>query len=156
MSTVKGGSILDSAITTGVTIITTRNKQQPGGMTAAWVTQVSLNPVLLAVSIAPQRNTHHLIKSSGYFCVNVLAEGQEDLGRRFGLQSGRNTDKFKDVTFKTGAKDIPVLEGVKATIMCELVSTHTAGDHDLFIGKAVSIEEDPAKKALVFRTKDYF
>jgi len=156
MSTVKGGSILDSSITTGVTVITTRNQQQLGGMTAAWITQVSLNPVLLMVSIAPQRNSHHLIKSSGYFCVNVLAESQKDLGKHFGLQSGRNTDKFKDVTFKTGAKDIPVLEGVKAVIMCELVSTYTAGDHDLFIGKVISIEEDPAKKALVFKARDYF
>ncbi|MDD5084747.1 MAG: flavin reductase family protein [Candidatus Omnitrophica bacterium] len=156
MTEAKIPSILDSVIMSGVTVVTAAAGKRSGGMSAAWVTQVSLNPVLLAVAIAPQRNTYGLIKSSGVFCVNVLAEGQEDIGKHFGTRSGRNIDKLKGIPHKLGYKNLPVLEGVKAVIMCELIDTHTAGDHEIFIGKIISLEETTGKKALIFRSKDYF
>lgn len=156
MTEAKIPSILDEVITSGVTVVTAAAGKRSGGMSAAWITQVSFNPVLLAVAIAPQRNTYGLIKSSGVFCVNVLAEGQEDIGKHFGTCSGRNTAKLKGIPHKLGYKNLPVLDGIRAVIMCEVIDTHTAGDHEIFIGKVVSLEEFGGKKALIFHSKDYF
>jgi len=78
-----------TALVQGVYVITTRLQDQVNGMTAAWVSQVALKPLLVMVSIAPPRFSHGLIKESGIFAINVLASGQEDLGKRFGFKSGR-------------------------------------------------------------------
>ena len=86
--------IIAKAITHGVYIVTARTKERINGMTAAWISQVSMNPVLLMVSIAPARFTYGLIKESGYFAVNVLTEGQEGLAQSYGFRSGRKHDKF--------------------------------------------------------------
>ena len=60
------------ALVHGVYVVTTRCGDRVNGMTASWVSQVSLSPLLLMVSIAPARYSHDLIKESGIFAINVL------------------------------------------------------------------------------------
>ena len=76
--------IVSKAVSHGVYIITVRTKERINGMTAAWVSQVSMNPLLLMVSIAPLRFSHNLIKESGYFAINVLDEDTQHYGTVFG------------------------------------------------------------------------
>jgi flavin reductase (DIM6/NTAB) family NADH-FMN oxidoreductase RutF len=126
-------------------------------MTAAWVSQVSLTPVMLMVSIAPARHTYKLIQESGYFTINVLAEEQEPLASYFGFQSGRNVDKFKDKHYFDAPKGSPVLEDAIAFFECKVVDTFKAGDHTLFVGEVLTakiLKED--KKPLIFNWDDYF
>lgn len=94
------GAILDM-IVSSVAIITTKSGEKINGMTAAWVAQASFEPPLVVVSIAPERYTHQLIDESSVFAVNILSEGQVELGRNFGSKSGRDTDKFKGVNYVT-------------------------------------------------------
>ena len=77
----------------GVYVVTTRVGDKINGMTAAWVSQVSLKPLLVMVPIAPPRYTHTLIKESGVFAINVLTSDQVELAKRFGYKSGRKVDK---------------------------------------------------------------
>jgi len=149
--------IVSKEISTGVYIITVRTKEKINGMTAAWVSQVSLNPLMLMVSIAPARHTHNLIKESGYFAVNVLGEEQENLASYFGFQSGRNVDKFKDKKYSDAPKGSPVLEEAIAFFECKVVDTFKAGDHALFIGEVLTAKILNAdKKPLIFNWDDYF
>ena len=90
------------ALVHGVYVVTTRLEDVVNGMTAAWVSQVSLKPLLVMVSIAPSRYSHDLIKKSGIFAVNVLDRDQADLGKRFGFKSGRQVDKFAGLEWTTG------------------------------------------------------
>jgi len=147
--------ILD-IITSPVTVVTVKNKDKINGMTIAWITQAAHNPASVVVSIAPQRYTYSLIKESRVFGVNILSEGQEELGRRFGFASGRNLDKFKGLKYHTSKNGIPVLEDIYAYVECKLINIVNAGDHDLFIGEVTEKVVDDKKKPLVFRAKDYF
>jgi flavin reductase (DIM6/NTAB) family NADH-FMN oxidoreductase RutF len=149
--------IVTKGISQGVYIITVRTKEKINGMTAAWVSQVSLNPLMLMVSIAPARHTHNLIKESGYFAVNVLTEEQQNLASYFGSQSGRNVDKFKDRNYFDAPKGSPVLDGAMAFFECKVVDTFKAGDHTLFVGEVLTaklLRND--KKPLIFDWNDYF
>jgi flavin reductase (DIM6/NTAB) family NADH-FMN oxidoreductase RutF len=144
-------------ISQGVYIITVRTKEKINGMTAAWVSQVSLNPLMLMVSIAPARHTHNLIKESGYFAVNVLTEEQQNLASYFGSRSGRNVDKFGDRNYFDAPKGSPVLEGAMAFFECKVVDAFKAGDHTLFVGEVLTaklLRND--KKPLIFDWNDYF
>jgi flavin reductase (DIM6/NTAB) family NADH-FMN oxidoreductase RutF len=149
--------IVSKAISQGVYIVTVRAKEKVNGMTAAWISQVSLQPPMLMVSMAPARYTHNLIKESGYFAVNTLSEGQEDIAQIFGFRSGRKFDKFKDIPYFDAPNGSPVLDQALAFFECKVTETFTAGDHTLFIGNVVEakiLKSD--MKPLIFCWEDYF
>ena len=81
-------------ISYGLYVVGSKNGDEVNGMTANWLTQVSFEPLLLAISVNPGNDTWSLIEQSGRFAINVLASGQQELARHFGLQSGRDIDKF--------------------------------------------------------------
>ncbi len=147
--------ILD-IITSPVTVVTAKNGDKINGMTVAWIMQAAYNPTYIVVSIAPQRYTHTLIKESGLFGVNILAENQKDLGKKFGFTSGRNSDKFKGVKFHKSKSGLPILDNIYAYIECKLVAVTDAGDHDLFIGEVIEKSADTKKRPLIFKTLDFF
>jgi flavin reductase (DIM6/NTAB) family NADH-FMN oxidoreductase RutF len=150
-------NIAFTALVHGVYVVTTRLGDRLNGMTAAWVSQVSLSPLLLMVSIAPPRYSHDLIKESGVFAINVLAAGQIDLGRRFGFASGRRVDKFAGMEYLTAATGSPILTEAYAYFDLKLVDTFPAGDHNLFVGKVLEAKIlQPEKQPLIFSKKDFF
>ena len=149
--------LITKTIPTGVSVVTVRSGDKINGMTAAWVTQVSLKPAMIAVSIAPQRYTHGLIKESGYFCINALPVKSKDMAKHFGFKSGRETDKFKGMRYTNAIKGSPVLESAYAYVECELVHAYEAGDHTLFIGSVIdSAELKDGANPLIFRWNDFF
>jgi flavin reductase (DIM6/NTAB) family NADH-FMN oxidoreductase RutF len=149
--------IVTKAITHGVYIITARTKEKINGMTAAWVSQASLQPLMLMASIAPARYTHGIIKESGYFVINALADGQEGLAKHFGFKSGRKFDKFKDIPYFDAPNGSPVLKEALAFFECKVMDIFKAGDHSLFVGNVVEAKLlNSDKKSLIFRWEDYF
>ncbi len=149
--------LISKVILTGVYIVTVRSGDKINGMTAAWVTQVSFNPKLVAVSIAPSRYTHDLIQNSGFFCINALPEEAIELAKRFGFVSGRKEDKFKGLDYTNALKGSPILGSASAYVECELVSKVEVGDHTLFIGQIVdSAILNPGKPPLLFNWEKFF
>jgi flavin reductase (DIM6/NTAB) family NADH-FMN oxidoreductase RutF len=149
--------IVSKAISHGVYVITVRSKEKINGMTAAWVSQVSLQPLMLMVSIAPARYTHAMIKESGYFAINALSEDQKDIAKHFGFKSGRKTDKFKGLSYFDAPNGSPVLDGALAFFECRVADAFKAGDHTLFVGEVITarlLKSD--KKPLIFHWEDYF
>lgn len=148
---------ISKALSSGVYIVTARSGEKINGMTAAWATQVSFNPPMAAVSIAQQRFTYGLIKESGRFCLNALAEDGINLAKHFGFKSGRSFDKFKGIDYKATMSGLPVLAEAYAYIDCELVNMFDTGDHTLFIGsvsECVVTRQDA--KPLIFAWPDFF
>ncbi len=141
----------------GVYVVTTRCGDRLNGMTAAWVSQVSLRPLLLMVSIAPTRYSHDLIMESRVFAINVLTSAQVDLGKRFGLQSGRKVDKFTGLDYITAATGSPILPQAQAYFDLNLLDTHSAGDHTLFVGEVLEAKIlHPEEEPQVFSYKNFF
>ncbi|AEH45700.1 flavin reductase domain protein FMN-binding protein [Thermodesulfatator indicus DSM 15286] len=150
-------SIITKYIPQGVFVVTVREGKIINGMTAAWVGQVSFRPKLLSVSIAPQRYTYDLIKSSGIFCINVLGEGQLELAKHFGFKSGREVNKFEGIDYMSALNGSPVLKDAIAYFECKVFSTCDAGDHVLFIGEVIDhavLKE--GVEPLIFRWDDFF
>jgi flavin reductase (DIM6/NTAB) family NADH-FMN oxidoreductase RutF len=145
------------ALVHGVYVVTTRLEDVVNGMTASWASQVSLKPLMVAVSIAPSRYSHRLIMESGIFAVNVLDSTQADLGKRFGYKSGRQVDKFAGLEWTTAATGAPVLPQAYAYLDLRLRETFPAGDHTLFLGEVVAAKIlHPQAQPLVFKKSDFF
>ena len=145
------------ALVHGVYVITTRLEDVVNGMTASWVSQVSLKPLMVMVSIAPSRYSHDLIKKSGSFAINVLDRDQADLGKRFGFKSGRQVDKFAGLEWTAAATGAPILPQAYAYLDLKLKDTFPAGDHTLFVGEVVAAKIlHPQTQPLVFKKSDFF
>ena len=121
----------------GVYVVGVTHGKQRNAFTAAWVTQVSFDPLLLALSINPQNASFPLVHASGAFTVSVLKRGQTDLARRFGTRSGRDEDKLAGVRWEPGCSGAPYLSEALAYFDCEQTESLPAGDHELIIGRVI-------------------
>ena len=81
-------------LTAGVYVIGVAHGDRRNAFTAAWLTQVSFDPLLLALSVNPGHASWPLMQGGGGFTVNVLAREQLALARHFGTQSAREADKL--------------------------------------------------------------
>jgi flavin reductase (DIM6/NTAB) family NADH-FMN oxidoreductase RutF len=140
----------------GVYILTAAEGERRNGMTAAWVCQVSFRPLIVAVSVAPERYTFDLIDKSGYFALCALKAGQEKDAKHFGFVSGRKGDKFEGYKISAAANGSPVLEDSVAYLECKVVERVLAGDHTLFLGEVVDGKVLQGGEPLPFRWSDYF
>jgi len=125
-------------------------------MTAAWVTRVSFNPPLVMVSIGKTRFSHELIKKSKVFAVNILKEGQIEIGKHFGFKSGKKIDKFATIPFDTKATGSPILKEIAGYLDCKLISYVEAGDHTIFLGEVIDAGADRKALPLIYRKEDFF
>ena len=123
---------------TGVTVVTAMSADGPVGMTANAVTSLSLNPLLLLVCFDNGSRTLPLVRGSRRFGVNVLADGQGELARRF---AGKlpEIEKFQGVDH-TMDDGVPVIAGAHAWLGCDLVELLPGGDHTIGIGAVVAAE----------------
>jgi flavin reductase (DIM6/NTAB) family NADH-FMN oxidoreductase RutF len=122
-------------LTQGLYVVGVAHEGRRDGFTAAWVTQVSFQPLLLALSINPEHASYPLLVAGGGFTVNVLRRGQFELARQFGTRSGRDTDKLAGQRWAPGPGGAPILLDAAACLECRVVDRHPAGDHELVVGR---------------------
>ena len=142
-------------LTQGVYVVGVSDGDECDAFTAAWVMQVSFDPLLLALSINPEHASYPLLHAGRGFTVNVLKQGQLDLARRFGTRSGRDEDKLAGISWRPGRTGAPILEDALAYFDCELSGEMGAGDHDLTLGRVTGGKLlDPSAAPLVYGDTD--
>lgn len=128
-----------SLISHPLAIITVRQGEKLNGMTAAWLSRISIDPPIVGVSISPSRYTWEMLQGSEYFGVSLLGTGQEEAAKVFGTESGRDKDKFEMLGIEPmmAAHDIPLIEGTLAAFVCKKLRTVEIGDHHQVFGEVV-------------------
>ncbi len=137
---------------TGITIVTASDQGAPVGLTCQSFASVSLDPPLVLFVPAKASQSWPHIRAAGHFCANVLADDQEDLGRRFAI---KGADKFAGVGWRPGITGAPLLEGCLAVIECEMAAVHDAGDHDIAVGRVVDLGVASEASPLLFYRGGY-
>ena len=129
-------------ITYGLYIVSSKKGDRFNGQIANTVFQITSDPPTIAVSINKENLTHEFISESKLFTVSVLSvNAPMSLIGKFGFRSGRDIDKFENVTYKLGRTGIPlVLEHTIAHLEAEVISSFDAGTHTVFLGKVVNAE----------------
>jgi flavin reductase (DIM6/NTAB) family NADH-FMN oxidoreductase RutF len=137
---------------TGVTIISCRAADGTAvGLTANSFNALSLQPPLVLWSLRDVSPQMSAFLVASHFAVNVLAENQVELSRRF---ASAQPDKFTEGLWSEGLGGAPVLGGCAAVFECRQVSSQVAGDHVLFIGQVLAASE-AAITPLVFQSGHY-
>jgi flavin reductase (DIM6/NTAB) family NADH-FMN oxidoreductase RutF len=93
------GSIaaLFQRLTQGVYVVGVAHGAVRNAFTAAWVMQVSFDPLLLALSIDPHHSSYGLLNEGRAFSVNVLKKGRLDLAAHYGRPGRPRQIGFNEV-----------------------------------------------------------
>lgn len=125
----------------GVTVVTCRDAEGlPRGMTVSAFTSVSLEPPLVLVCIDRRASIHNLLVPGGHFAVNILAEGQADVSRRFATNEA---ERFHGVSHFPGVTSAPVLAETLAALDCLITDAYPGGDHTIVVGRVEATEVNP-------------
>ncbi|WP_250520677.1 MULTISPECIES: flavin reductase family protein [unclassified Caballeronia] len=137
---------------TGVTVITAAAEDgRKVGLTANSFASLSLDPPLVLWSISKTSPSCADFVNAGHFAINVLAEDQIDLSRRF---SKASPDKYAGVACRESLGGTMVLDGCSAHFVCRNLAQHEGGDHVIFIGHIEHFEAN-GHAPLVFHLGQY-
>ena len=132
---IENAEALVKQISHGVYVIGVGVGEHQNAFTAAWVMQVSFDPLLLAISINPKHYSYQLIRASGVCTVNVLGREQYALAEHFGRSVPDKMAGFQWQQAKTGA---PVLSESLAYFDCQVSHYADAGDHKIAVCKVLA------------------
>ena len=99
---------------------------------------MAYSPDKLAISMQKGNLTRQIIENTGIFNVSVLTEDVPfETIRHFGMQTGRETDKFADfVGFERSHNGLIYLtEHTNAMFSCRVLEKMDLGSHMMFVGE---------------------
>ncbi|TRW91404.1 flavin reductase family protein [Candidatus Methylobacter oryzae] len=132
---IENAETLVKQISHGIYVIGVGKGERQNAFTAAWVMQVSFDPLLLAISINPGHYSYRLLQESGVCSVNVLGQQHYAIAEHFGRSA---PDKMKGFEWQAASTGAPVLAESLAYFDCEVSHYADAGDHKIAVCKVVS------------------
>jgi flavin reductase (DIM6/NTAB) family NADH-FMN oxidoreductase RutF len=132
---------------TGVAFVTAAPDGRPAGLIVNSLTSVSLEPPLVAFCPARSSLTWQRMRRTERFAVNVLARQHEDFVRR---ATPAGADRFAGIDWEPGRWGVPLLTDALATLECEIVAEHAAGDHWIVVGLVDGLRAHGVDEPLIF------
>ena len=122
-----------------------REGEKPNIITAAWVGTVCSDPVMVSVSVRPQRYSYDIIRETGEFVINLTTEALAKAADYCGVRSGRDVDKFKEMHLTpcaSGKISAPGIMESPVNIECRVKEIIKLGSHDMFLAEVVGVDVD--------------
>ena len=137
-----------SRFATGIAVATVTGMDgKPYGLTINSFTSVSCCPPLVLICIDYRCNILPHFRSSNFFGVNVLNDGQRQHSIRF---SQRQSDRFDGIGWHQGDTGVPLLEGSLSCLECCVTQTVEAGDHAVLFAEVLRAEYNDGKPLLYY------
>ncbi len=119
--------------------------EKPNIITIGWAGTICSDPAMLSISVRKERWSHHIIKESGEFVVNLTTRELAFATDWCGVKSGRDFDKFKEMNLtpqKSEAVSAPGIAESPVNIECKVKQILELGSHDCFIAEVVNVTVD--------------
>ena len=125
------------------------------GMTASWITQLSMEPVLIGVGVDNKAVTHRLIAESGSFTVNLWSAEDTKVFVKFSKPATREGNTLNGRPVHPGQSGAPVFDEAVAWMDCEVRQAIDFGTHTLFVGEVVDagVTDDEQRTAAMSDTR---
>ncbi len=134
-------------------LVGSRAGDEWNAMTQSWVTQVSMEPVLVAISVDASAVTNRLIREGGAFSLNLWDREDTRPFVKFSKPAVFDGETLNGRPVFAGATGVPIFTEAVAWLECRLYQTVECGTHDLFLGEVVGAEINN-DDALVARIED--
>jgi 3-hydroxy-9,10-secoandrosta-1,3,5(10)-triene-9,17-dione monooxygenase reductase component len=134
-------------LATGVAFVTAAPDGEPAGLIVNSLTSVSLEPPLVLFCPSRSSLTWSRMRRAGRFGVNILGRQHERFAMRV---TPAGADRFAGLNWELGTRGAPLLTDALATLECEIVAEHPAGDHWIVIGHVDNLHTSSNTDPLVF------
>ena len=116
-----------------VTVITTDGPAGLAGFTASAVCSVSDTPPTVLVCMNRSSFAHRFFTDNGRLCINVLRAEQQPLSALFSDREVPMAQRFERCAWQPLVSGAPALDGALVNLDGQIVTTHEAGTHSIFI-----------------------
>ena len=141
-----------STFPTGVVAVGALMGDRPVGMAVNSFTSISLDPPLVAVSVARTSSTWPVLATSARLGVSVLGSHHEVLCRQL---SSRSPDRFTGAEWRLGEGGAVLIEGAALWLECEVRAAFDGGDHEIILMEVLHTEAFPEVAPLVFHLSQF-
>ena len=140
----------------GLYVLGTRAGDRRNGMTANWVTQVSFDPKLVAVSVEKEAFSHELLAEGGVFALSLVDREDRAIVRKFTkpVDVDLEARTLNGFAYHDGLSGAPILDQAAAYIDCRVSQQIDVGDHTLFLGEVVDAGFQKAEETGLLRMED--
>lgn len=125
--------------TYGLYAISCADGDEVNAFTANWLSQVSFEPPLVAVSVENDAKSLPMILRSRTFIINVYRSGDRELAGKLGKSALKHPEKLSGVGYTSGPGGVPILHDALAWVACEVKNTIEAGDSTLIVAEVVEV-----------------
>lgn len=142
-------------IPNALALVGSRAGEERNGMTTSWITQLSMEPVLIGVGIDNGAVTHRLVRDGGAFSVNLWDAADTRVFVKFSKPATYADGALNGRPVRDGVTGVPVFTEAVAWLECEVRHTLDLGTHTLFVGEVVDagVADDEARPASMADTR---
>lgn len=154
---------LDEELTNRVTwkipnalaLVGSRSGDERNAMTTSWITQLSMEPVLIGIGVDNDAVTHRLISEGGCFTVNLWNSEETRPFVKFSKPATYEGGALNGRPVREATTGAPVFDEAIAWMDCEVRQHLDLGTHTLFIGELVdaAVNDDEARAAAMSDTR---
>lgn len=126
----------------GVFVLSSKSGDKVNACVTNTCIQAANDPVRIAISVLNTNLTCDYIKDSGVFSVSVLDKTCIfDTIKHFGMQSGRDVNKFEGVKLPIDLNGVPYLPwSTNSVLSAKVTESIDLGTHTLFIAEVVDMK----------------
>lgn len=142
-------------IPNALALVGSRAGDEWNGMTTSWITQVSMEPVLVGIGVDNKAVTHRLIAEGGAFSVNLWSPEDTKVFVKFSKPAVREGTTLNGRPVREGVTGVPIFEEAIAWMECEVRQAIDLGTHTFFVGEMVAagINDDTQRAAAISDTR---
>ena len=142
-------------IPNALALVGSRAGDERNAMTTSWITQLSMEPVLIGIGVDNSAVTHRLITAGGSFTVNLWDSDDTRVFVKFSKPATDDGDHLNGRKVTSAVTGAPIFDEAIAWVDCEVRHSFDLGTHTLFVGEVVaaSINDDEARPASMNDTR---
>ena len=142
-------------IPNALVLIGSRSGDERNAMTASWVSQLSMEPVLIGVGVDKHAVTHRLITEGESFTVNLWDAEDTKVFVKFSKPASDDGVTLNGRAVRDASTGAPVFDEALAWMDCSVRHALDLGSHTLFVGEVVdaAIRDDSARAASMSDTR---
>lgn len=136
----------------GITVVAALADDGPVGFTCQSFFSVSLDPPLVAFSVAHTSTSYPRLKHRPAFCVNVLEANQAAHSQAL---SSKDPQKWARVAWTEGVAGAVRVHGALAWIDCAPWAEYPAGDHTIVVARVLDLSAEFGRDPLLYFNREY-
>jgi flavin reductase (DIM6/NTAB) family NADH-FMN oxidoreductase RutF len=142
-------------IPNALALVGSRAGDERNAMTTSWITQLSMEPVLIGIGVDNSSVTHRLISDGGSFTVNLWNAEDTRPFVKFSKPAVDDGATLNGRPVRAATTGAPVFEEAIAWMDCVVRHRLDLGTHTLFVGEIVDadIVDDEARPASMSDTR---